>query len=90
MAQIQLLAGLTDGTQVAARRSSCVQSCAGCMDRTWTLCVGAIPQLQNDDKSERTKCIEMSLIVAKQCRESCREWAPSLLAENKCMPCLHA
>jgi hypothetical protein len=90
MAQIQLLAGLTDGTQVAARRSSCVQSCAGLHGSYVDAVCGRYSATENDDKSERTKCIEMSLIVAKQCRESCREWAPSLLAENKCMPCLHA
>jgi TPR repeat protein len=83
-------AGLTDGTQVAARRSSCVQSCAG-LHRSYVDAVcGRYSASESDDKSERTKCIEMSLTVAKQCRGTCREWAPSLLAENKCIPCVQA
>jgi TPR repeat protein len=83
-------AGLTDGTQVAARRSSCVQSCAG-LHRSYVDAVcGRYSTSENGDKLERTKCIEMSLTVAKQCRETCREWAPSLLAENKCIPCVQA
>jgi TPR repeat protein len=83
-------AGLTDGTQVAARRSACVHSCTG-LQRSYVDAVcGRHSASGSDDKSERTKCIEMSLTVAKQCRESCREWAPSLLAENKCIPCVQA
>jgi TPR repeat protein len=83
-------AGLTDGTQVAARRSACVQSCAG-LHRSYVDAVcGRYSASESDDKPERTKCIEMSLTVAKQCRGTCREWAPSLLAENKCIPCVQA
>src|SRR5215510_7057952 len=31
--------------------------------------------------------LSMSLTLAQQCRGSCREWAPTSLAENKCMIC---
>jgi TPR repeat protein len=83
-------AGLTDATQLAARRSSCVQSCAG-LHRSYVddVC-GRYSASENDGKSERTKCVEMSLTLTRQCRETCREWATSLLAENKCIPCFQA
>jgi len=29
----------------------------------------------------------MSLTLAQQCRSSCREWAPTSLADNKCVTC---
>ena len=83
-------AGLTDGIQIAARRSSCVQTCAG-LHRSYVddVC-GRYSASESDGKSERTKCVEMSLILTRQCRETCRQWATSLLAENKCIPCFQA
>jgi hypothetical protein len=41
----------------------------------------------DEDKPERTKCIDTTLTQASQCRFSCREWAPTLLPDNKCLSC---
>jgi TPR repeat protein len=82
--------GFMDGPQVAARQASCVQTCAA-LHRTY---VNSICErysfTANGDKPERTKCIDMSLALAKQCRDSCRKWAPTLLTENKCVTCFQA
>jgi TPR repeat protein len=76
-----------DGTQVAARRASCVQTCAT-LHRSYVNSVcERFSAIADSDKPERTKCIDMSLTLAKQCRDSCREWAPASLADNKCVTC---
>jgi TPR repeat protein len=80
-------ASLVDGTQVAARRASCVQTCAT-LHRSYVNSVCERYSATADgDKPERTKCVSMSLTVAQRCRESCREWAPTSLADNKCVTC---
>src|SRR6516165_7065207 len=43
--------------------------------------------IADNGKPERTKCIDMSLTLAIQCRNSCREWARTPLTDNKCMTC---
>jgi TPR repeat protein len=76
-----------DGAQVAARRVSCMRACAA-LHRSYVSSVcerySAVP---DSDKPERAKCISVSLSVAQQCRGSCREWAATPLADNKCMTC---
>jgi TPR repeat protein len=82
--------GLVDGTQVAARRASCMQTCAT-LQRSY---VGSACErysaTADNDNPERTKCVEMSLMLAKQCRDSCREWAFTPMADNKCLTCFQA
>jgi TPR repeat protein len=76
-----------DGGQIAARRMSCVQTCAT-LHRSYVNSVCSSYSANADhDKSERTKCISMSLTLAIQCRNSCREWARTPLADNKCVTC---
>ena len=83
-------AGLLDGAQVAARRASCVQTCAT-LHRSYvsSVCERYSAEAESG-KPERTKCIDMSLTLAKQCRDSCREWAPTPVADNKCVRCYRA
>jgi TPR repeat protein len=80
---------LLDGTQVAARRMSCLQAC-GTIHRSYvnSICARYSTTIADGDKPERTKCIDVSLTLAKQCRDSCRQWAPTPLPENKCVTCL--
>src|SRR5262245_66522203 len=77
-----------DGAQVAARRASCVQNCVT-LHRSYvnSVCERYTATTADGGKPERAKCVSMSLTLAQQCRGSCREWAPTLLAENKCMIC---
>jgi TPR repeat protein len=80
-------AALVDGAQVAARRASCMQTCAT-LHRSYVNSVcERYSAIADGDKPERTKCISMSLTLAQQCRGSCREWAPTSLADNKCVTC---
>jgi uncharacterized protein len=82
--------GLTDGTQVAARRGACIETCAE-LHRSYVSSVcDRFSSTANVEKPERTKCIDMSLTLARQCRETCREWAPTLSAENRCLTCFSA
>jgi len=76
-----------DGAQVAARRASCIQTCAT-LHRSYvsSLCERYSATADNG-QLERTKCVRTSLTVAQQCRSSCREWAPTSLADNKCVTC---
>jgi len=80
-------AGLTDGTQIAARRASCVQSCAALHTSYVSSVCDRYSAVAESDKSERTKCIDMSLRLARHCRDSCREWAPTPQVDNKCVGC---
>jgi len=83
-------AGLLDGAQVAARRASCVQTCAT-LHRSYVDSVCERYSASAEvDKTERTRCIDMSLTLAKRCRESCREWAFTPSAENRCLGCLQS
>ena len=83
-------AGLTDGTQIAARRASCVSSCAE-LHRSYVDAVcDRYSSIATGEKSERTKCIDSSLTLARQCRDNCREWASTLLPENRCLTCFRA
>src|SRR5262245_20315328 len=79
---------LIDGAQVAARRASCIQTCAT-LHRSYvnSVCERYSPTTTDSDKPERTKCVSMSLTLAQQCRGSCREWAPTPLADNTCVTC---
>ncbi len=81
-------AGLTDGTQIAARRASCMQACAE-LHRSYvsSVCDRYSSVTGDEDKPERTKCIDTTLTLASQCRLTCREWAPTLLSDNKCLSC---
>jgi TPR repeat protein len=80
-------AGLSDGTQIAGRRASCVQTCAE-LHRAYVSSVcERYSSTADGDKPERTKCIDTSLNVARYCRDTCREWAPTLAPDNKCLSC---
>ena len=81
-------AALLDGAKVAARRASCVQVCTT-LHRSYvsSVCERYTATTADSDKPERAECVSMSLTLAQQCRGSCREWAPTSLAENKCMIC---
>jgi TPR repeat protein len=73
--------------QVAARRVSCMQTCATFQTSYVDSVCERYSAIADSDKPERMKCIDMSLKLAKQCRESCREWAPTSLTDNKCATC---
>jgi len=76
-----------DGAQVAARRVSCMQTCAT-LHRSYVNAVcERFSAIGDGDKPERTKCVSRSLTLAQQCRGSCRKWAPTSLADNKCVTC---
>jgi TPR repeat protein len=80
-------AALLDTTRVAARRMSCVQTCAT-LHRSYVNSVcERFSATADGDKPERTKCINVSVTTAKRCRDSCREWAPGPRADNKCVTC---
>jgi TPR repeat protein len=73
--------------RVAARRVSCMRTCAT-LQRSYVNSVcERYSAIADSDTPERTKCIDMSLKLAKQCRNSCREWAPTSSADNKCATC---
>jgi TPR repeat protein len=83
-------AGLTDGTQIAERRASCVRTCAA-LHRSYVISVcDHYSSTASGEEPERTKCISMSLTLAKHCRDTCREWAPVLSSDNKCLTCFSA
>ena len=80
-------AALLDGAQVAARRASCMETCET-LHRSYVNSVcDRYSATADGDKPERTKCVGMSLTLAQRCRASCREWAPTSLADNKCVAC---
>jgi hypothetical protein len=80
-------AALVDGSQVTARRASCIQTCAT-LQRSYVNSVCEhYSAIADSDKPERSKCISMSLTLAQQCRGSCREWAGTSFADNKCVTC---
>jgi TPR repeat protein len=80
-------ASLVDGAQVAAKRASCMQTCAT-LHRSYVNSVcERYSAIADSDKPERTKCVSMSLTLTQQCRGSCREWAPTSLADSKCVTC---
>src|SRR5262249_41511021 len=80
-------AALVDGAQVAARRASCMQTCAT-LHRSYVNSVcERYSAIADGDKPERTKCVSMSLTLAQQCRGFCREWASTSLADNHCVTC---
>jgi TPR repeat protein len=78
---------LVDGAQVAARRASCVQMCATLHSSYVNSVCGRYSAIADNGQPERTKCVRMSLTLAQLCRSSCREWAPTSLADNKCVTC---
>jgi TPR repeat protein len=79
-----------DGAQVAARRSSCMDTCLTLHRSYVTSVCDRYSEIVDDEKPERTTCVGMSLALARQCRDSCREWAPTRLADNKCAACFQA
>ena len=83
-------AGLTDGAQIADKRASCIQTCAA-LHRSYVSSVcDRYSSTASEGEPERRKCIGMSLTLAKQCRDSCREWGPILSPDNKCLACFRA
>jgi uncharacterized protein len=78
-----------DGAQVAARRTSCMQTCVALHRSYVTSVCDHYPATADDDRPERVACISASLTLARQCRDSCREWAATALADNKCEACFH-
>src|SRR5215510_2349416 len=83
-------AALVDGAQVAARRASCMQTCATLHRSHVSSVCERYSAIADNGQPERTKCVRMSLTLAQQCRSSCREWAPTSLADNKCVTCFQA
>jgi TPR repeat protein len=83
-------AALTDGPQVAARRAACLQTCASLHRSYVTSMCDRWPATADGDRPERTQCVGMSLRIASQCRDSCREWAFTPRPENSCMACFQA
>jgi TPR repeat protein len=83
-------AALGQGAQIAARRASCVQTCTA-LQRSY---VSSVCEhywaLADSDDPERTKCVLTGLTAAKQCRESCREWAATLRPDNECITCFQS
>ena len=83
-------ADLTDGTKIAARRAACVSECAE-LQRSF---VNAVCERYSStftgEKSDREKCIDTSLTLARQCRNTCRDWASTLLPANRCLTCFHS
>jgi TPR repeat protein len=76
-----------DGTQVAARRESCMQAC-GTLHRSYVNSVcNRYAAIADGDKPDRTKCVGTSLTAAQQCRGSCRDWAHTSQADNSCVTC---
>ena len=81
-------AALVDTTQVAARRMTCMQTCAT-LQRSYVSSVcERYSALADNDNPERAKCLVMSFTLAKQCRESCSGWAATSMADNRCVTCL--
>jgi TPR repeat protein len=79
-----------DGVEVAARRATCAQTCTE-LHRSYVMSICERFSVEIDgEQPERTKCIGTSLSMAQQCRDTCREWAPSSQAENKCLACFRA
>jgi TPR repeat protein len=80
-------AALLDGTQVGARRASCMETCQTLHRSYVTSACDRYSATADGDNPERTKCVGMSLMLAQRCRASCREMAPAALADNKCAAC---
>ena len=78
---------LLDDSQVAARRMSCVQTCA-MLHRSYvnSICE-RFSAIADSDKPERPKCIDVSVRQAKQCQGSCRQWAVTPRTDNNCVTC---
>ncbi len=83
-------AGLTEGTQIAVRRASCLSSCAELQRSFVNAVCGRYSSTATGEKSDRAKCIDTSLTLAKQCRDTCRDWASTLLPHNRCLTCFHS
>jgi TPR repeat protein len=83
-------AGLTDGTQIAVRRASCVSSCAELQRSFVNAVCERYSTTSTGEKSDREKCIDTSLTLAGQCRNTCRDWASTLLPDNRCLTCFHS
>jgi TPR repeat protein len=76
-----------DRAQVAARRASCMQTCAT-LHRSYVNSVcERYSAIGAGDKPESTKCVSTSLTLARKCTGSCRKWASTSLADNKCVTC---
>jgi len=83
-------AGLSDGAQIAVRRAACARSCAD-LQRSYVGAVcGHYSSTGTEERPERTQCISNSLTLAKQCRDSCRDWASTLLPDNTCLSCFQS
>jgi TPR repeat protein len=76
-----------DGAKVAARRASCMETCVTLHRSYVTSICDRYSATADGDRPERTTCIGKSLAAARQCRDSCREWAPTRLEDNKCTAC---
>ena len=83
--RLEQIASMDPG-QIANRRTSCMQTCAA-LHRSYISVCDHYSADADGEKPEHTKCIDMLLSVSKQCRDSCREWASTLLTENKCLAC---
>jgi len=78
-----------DGAQINVRRTSCMETCVTLHRSYVTSICDRYSATVDDVRPERTTCIGKSLTLARQCRDSCREWAHTPLAEkeNKCVAC---
>ncbi len=83
-------AGLTDGSQIAARRASCMQTCAELQRSYVSSACGPYSSTVSEENPDRTRCIETGLSLASKCRGTCREWASTLSPDNKCLICFRS
>jgi TPR repeat protein len=76
-----------DGFQVAARRATCVEACAT-FHRSYanSVCERFTAEVDGE-RPQRSRCVGATMMLAQQCRDTCREWAPSSQADNKCLAC---
>jgi len=65
--------------QVAARRSSCMDTCLTLHRSYVTSVCDRYSEIVDDEKPERATCVGMSLTLARQCRvirrHAARQWA---------------
>jgi TPR repeat protein len=79
-----------DGAQVAARRGSCMETCQTLHKSYVNSVCDRYSATADDGKPERTSCVSLSLTLARQCRDTCREWAATRLTDNRCAACFQS
>jgi TPR repeat protein len=80
-------AGLAGGMQIAERRATCMQTCVSLQRSYVNSACEPFSGTLDGDTPERTRCIDVGFSLARRCRDSCREWAPTLVARDRCIAC---